>query len=39
MEVTLFGIAIEVRDEQFEKASSSMEVMLSGIVIEVRDVQ
>ena len=39
MEVTLFGIVIEVSPEQPVKASLPMEVTLFGIVIEVRPVQ
>ena len=39
IEVTLFGIVIEVRDSQWEKALLPILVTLFGIVIEVRDSQ
>jgi len=39
MLVTLFGIVIEVRPEQPEKAFEPMLVTLFGIVIEVRPEQ
>ena len=39
MEVTLFGIVIDVRFEQPENASLPIEVTLFEIVIEVRPVQ
>ena len=39
MLVTLFGMLIEVKDVQSEKALPSMLVTLSGMLIEVKDVQ
>ena len=39
MEVTLFGMVIEVKPVQPENAPPPMEVMLLGMVIEVKPVQ
>ena len=39
MEVTLFGMVIEVKPVQPENAPPPMEVMLFGMVIEVKPVQ
>ena len=39
MLVTLLGIVIEVKEEQFKKASSPMLVTLLGIVIEIKEEQ
>jgi len=39
MEVTEFGISIEVNEEQTENASSPIDVTESGIVIEVKEEQ
>jgi hypothetical protein len=39
MLVTLFGIVIEVKEEQPEKVKSPILVMLLGIVMEVKEEQ
>ena len=39
MEVTLFGMMMDVNDEQLEKALSPIVVTLSGMVMDVKDEQ